>query len=124
MSYRRSLDLSELAEELDELRDRREFAAENPDDDDAEPLEADEEARYEALAGLESELGDLHIASRNKGPFIAEVDFEDYAAEVAEDLGVVSRDCAHYLDRARWADDLQSDYSSVEFDGETYYYSD
>lgn len=124
MSYGRrdTLDLHELAEELDDLRARRDFAAENPEDDDAEPLDDDEAERLEALESLESDLGDLHVADRNLSGFVSEDDFEDYAADMAVELGIIAEDKLFYLDREAWARDLRMDCSSVDFDGRTYYY--
>lgn len=116
MSRIRTLDLDTLADELDDLRTRNE----DPDD----KLDDDETERLAALEGLENDLGDLHVASRNKGPFIAEDDFEDYADEQAVELGIISREHRNYLDRERWANDLRSDYNCVDFDGTTFYYLD
>lgn len=116
------LDLKELAEELDELRARDEYADENPDDEDAEPLDDDERKRLEALANLESEIGDLHVASRNLSP-IHEDDFEEHAFDYGVGVGMFEDRIRPYIDRKMWADDLRSDYSSFEFDGETYYYA-
>jgi len=118
----RYLDLKELAEELDDLRARAEYADENPEDDDAEPLDDDERRRLADLEALESDLGDLHIASRDVSP-IHEFDFEDYAADMAVNTGMISEEMLPYLDRERWANDAQTNYSSFEFEGETYYYS-
>lgn len=53
--------------------------------------------------------------------------FQDYAIEFAEDIGVIDRDASwpnNYIDWERAADALQSDYSCVEVDGETYWYKD
>jgi len=119
----RYLDLKELAEELDDFRVRAEYADENPEDDDAEPLDDDERRRLADLEALESDLGDLHIASRDLGAAIPEDCFEDYAADMAVEIGMISEEMLPYFDRERWALAMQSDYSSFEFDGETYYYS-
>ena len=116
MSRINTLDLDTLADELDDLRARNE----DPDD----TLDESDTERLADLEGLENDLGDLHVASRNKGPFIEEGDWEDYAADQAEELGVISSEHRFYLDRERWANDLQSDYNSVDFDGTTFYYLD
>lgn len=50
--------------------------------------------------------------------------FETYAQELAEDIGAVSSDAtwpAYCIDWKRAARDLQMDYTSVEFDGVTYW---
>lgn len=54
---------------------------------------------------------------------IAESDFEDHARECAEQMGNVPD---HWpftcIDWERAASDLQTDYTSLTFDGDTYYY--
>lgn len=50
--------------------------------------------------------------------------FEDYAEELAEDIGAISRDYDWPLNCIDWekaARELQMDYSEVEFDGQTYW---
>lgn len=50
--------------------------------------------------------------------------FEDYARQLAEDLGAISKDATwpnNYIDWPRAAEALQMDYSSVDFDGVTYW---
>lgn len=50
--------------------------------------------------------------------------FEDYARELAEDIGAVNPDAAWPLSFIDWeaaADALRSDYFSVTFEGETYW---
>jgi len=109
---RDELDMDDLATELDELREAR---------DDGEEYDED---RLEALEDLEAELGNLN-AAREMGPFIAEGrSFEDYAMEVAEEiLGIdVSAWPAFHIDWERAANELQMDYTAVEFDGTTYLY--
>lgn len=115
MSY---LDLKELADELDDLRGR--------ENDEDWPLDEDDEDRLKALSKLEDELGDLHVASRYKSPMCSDSDWREYCEEMADDCGMCERNStlANYVDWDRWADDCQSDYSSVEFDGETYWYHD
>lgn len=59
--------------------------------------------------------------------FIADSHFEDYARELAEDIGAIKRgrDMDWPCNRIDWemaAEDLQQDYSQVEVDGETYWY--
>ena len=114
-----ALDLKALADELDDLRTRRD------DEDQDDPLDDGELERLKALEALENEIGDLHLAYRNQGPFIADgKDWEEYAEETAYDVGLCQRGStiANYVDWERWAEDLKMDYSSVEFDGETYWY--
>lgn len=56
---------------------------------------------------------------------IRETAFEDYARELAEDLGLVADDSkwpSCHIDWEAAAEALQIDYSEAEFDGVTYYY--
>lgn len=51
--------------------------------------------------------------------------FRDYAEELAEDIGAINSDAGwpnRCIDWARAARELQVDYSTVEFDGTTYWY--
>lgn len=57
--------------------------------------------------------------------FIADSHFEDYARELAEDIGAIDKDAGWpcgYIDWPRAAEALQIDYSSVEINGDTYWY--
>lgn len=50
--------------------------------------------------------------------------FEDYARQTAEDLGLIQEDAAWpacHIDWEAAADSLRMDYTSVEFDGVTYW---
>lgn len=51
--------------------------------------------------------------------------FEDYAQQYAEDMGAIGRDVswpATHIDWEAAANDLQTDYTSVEIDRDTYWY--
>jgi hypothetical protein len=55
--------------------------------------------------------------------FIPEDKFEDYAQELAEDIGAIDRDAGWPLQHIDWsaaADALRMDYTEYEFDGVTY----
>ncbi len=57
--------------------------------------------------------------------FINEDYFENYARELAEDIGAISRDAdwpTSCIDWGRAAQEVQIDYTSVEFGNTTYYY--
>lgn len=49
--------------------------------------------------------------------------FTDYAQELCEDIGDVPKDLPHYIeiDWTATARNIQADYTSVEFDGVTYW---
>lgn len=57
--------------------------------------------------------------------FIADTYFEEYAQELAEDIGAIDRNMnwpATHIDWETAARDLQIDYTSVEIDGNEYWY--
>lgn len=96
-------------------------------------LEADDERdeidteRMNAIAELASDLGfqGIRAASEDVGDFILESEFEDYARQLAEDIGAISSEGGwpiDYIDWERATDALRMDYSTVEFDGDTYYW--
>jgi hypothetical protein len=124
------------------LKDAKE-AAESPDGDggheekevlDAESgleaaesdfgtIEADELKQLEALR---DEIGESRGKINDEGgPFVHENDFEEYAQELAEDIGAIDRNASWPLGCIDWeraADELKMDYSSVEWNGDTYFY--
>lgn len=127
MSY--PLNIIELAEELEELRALAADAKENPEGVESEMIhefDEDEQERLEQLEAFESYIGcDLTYAASNGYTFIDEDDFEDYAREFAEGIGAVGDDNqwpVYCIDWERAARELATDYSSVEFEGHTYYY--
>ena len=106
------LNTRELDSELDELQSRF----------DEEGLEEDETDRLNALVALRDEIGSEW---RHGVTLIPEDEFEDYAREFAEDCFVGGGDknpLLNYVDWSKWADDVKMDYSSVDFDGNEYWY--
>lgn len=107
-------------------------------------------ARYEALDGIkdteefsEEEKAELAAISsflddvRGNGgdeqwngawypvTFIRDSHFEDYAEELAQDIGAISKDLQwplNYIDWPAAANALKQDYSTVDIDGTTYWY--
>lgn len=111
-----TLDLRDLADEFDALSE--ELTAEGRFDDD------ESERRYMALTALIDEIGDLHEASDRDPTLIPEDEFEDYARELAEDIGAISPDAqwpVYCIDWSQAARDLAQDYSLVAFDNAYYY---
>lgn len=102
-----SRDLIEVMEELEA--------------DDPAALDADE---VELLVAIR-ELSEEGIEDWQYGAgFIREDYFEEYAQELAEDIGAISPDAAwplSYIDWKAAAEALQQDYSEVSFLGRTYY---
>jgi exoribonuclease II len=106
--------ISELEDEIDDWKDGSDdWAANFPDD--AEELKA-----LRALVEAGEGLSDW----RHGVALIRESYFEDYARQFAEDIGAMEN-CdswpATCIDWERAANELQMDYSAVDFDGVTYY---
>jgi hypothetical protein len=58
---------------------------------------------------------------------IGDGDFEDYARDLAESIGAISSDSGWPIDYIDWsgaADALRSDYTTIEWDGDTYLTND
>lgn len=78
---------------------------------------------YDAIVNLENEINSREWNSGLQ--LIADSYFETYAREFAEDIGAISGDerwPATCIDWEKAASELQYDYSSIDFDGETYWY--
>jgi len=95
-----------------------------------ENLEADfdaaEQKELEELESLRDEIGESRgKISEDNGPFVHESDFEDYAMELADELGAIPRDASWPLTCIDWekaARELQYDYSTVTWQGTDYLY--
>lgn len=85
------------------------------------PAESQEELT--ALKELADEAGDF-ADWRYGEMLIRESYFENYAQELAEELGMMPEDASWPATCINWeqaANELQMDYTSVEFDGATYW---
>lgn len=92
-----------------------------------------DDEEQEELTKLEALLGDLcgnggdHQWEGGWYPsvLVAERSFEDYARELAAEIGAIPDD-AHWpctcIDWQKAASELQQDYSSIDYDGTTYWY--
>lgn len=90
-------------------------------EDHANIEEIEEYAKLQALC---DEAEDYASDWKYGATLIRDSHFEDYARELAEDTGAVSRDAQWPLQHIDWtaaADELKQDYTSVEFDGVTYW---
>lgn len=110
------MDINALLNRKVELIDLR-------DDDDYE-FAGHEELELDELLQLEVDLGcTLESADQNSLFFIDEDYFEDYARELAYDLGAINHVeewPACHIDWKAAADSLRYDYTEVEFQGNTY----
>ena len=118
MSY---LDTRELAERLSELEDLAEEAERVSEDGTAENLSADEEAELAELQSLRDDIG----SEWDYGATLIPVSmFEEYARELADDIGAIPSDAGwptYCIDWERAANDLAMDYTEVTYQGTDYY---
>ena len=110
------LDSRDLLERLEELEA-------DADDAGLDPGESDELTMLLALRDeTEGYAGD---SWRDGVFFVADWDFENYAQELAEDIGALPKDAGwptYCIDWDAAARDLRMDYTSCEIDGNTYWY--
>ena len=133
------IDTRELNERLDELErleqavtDARE-ALDNAEGDEAKDdaqdaldkaevdFGADEQEELKALRNLRDEVGGEW---RYGVTLIPENEFEDYCRELVEDIGDLPKGVPGYIviDWEATANNLRVDYSSVDYNGESYLY--
>ncbi len=87
-------------------------------------IENDDAAELTALQKLASEAADYCADWKYGESLIRDSYFKTYAQELAEDVGDVPKDLAWPFTCIDWdqaARELQYDYTSVEFDGVTYW---
>lgn len=144
-------DLSELATEFEELRDRQTEAdcdcGPHTDEfiqrgyvigagpsrvlvkcvihDETVALDDEETERLAALTDLDRQLFcDMEEYARNEPIMIADYEFEEYARELAHDVGWASSDDNNplmmHIDWEGWAESLRADYQEITFEGTTY----
>lgn len=108
-----TLDSRDLQQEIDDLE---------AEDSDDEPLEAEDVERLETLRDLAETVGGEWQYGVQ---LIPERDFKEYAQELAEELDLINAEASWPYTCIDWdqaTNDLRSDYSTVEFDGDTYLY--
>lgn len=89
-------------------------------DDAKADFGTDEQEELDELDELENEISDW----RHGETMIPESDFEDYARELAEDIGAIpdeNRWPCTYIDWERAARELAMDYTTVSYQGDDYY---
>ncbi|KKN09800.1 hypothetical protein LCGC14_1043080 [marine sediment metagenome] len=85
---------------------------------------ADEALDFAALVKFAAEGEDYAPDWAYSTALIRDSYFEEYAQELAEDIGAIKADAGWpcgYIDWERAARDLQMDYTCVDFDGVTYW---
>jgi uncharacterized protein (DUF885 family) len=103
----------------DEDLDNARFEAKSALDAAKEEFGEDEAAELAELEELESEISDFMHGET----MIEESDFEDYARQLAEDLGAIPDDAkwpCNCIDWAQAASELRVDYTSVTYQGTEY----
>ena len=124
-----TLDSRDVIARRDELVEEREALAAVSDDDNkgnAQPALMEwDEANAEELAALEAFIQDGSAEWDHGVTLVRETYFEDYAQELADDLGAIPKDARWPLTCIDWeqaARELRYDYTGADFDGVTYYY--
>ncbi|KKM86350.1 hypothetical protein LCGC14_1279740 [marine sediment metagenome] len=111
-----SRDIIERIEYLEDLKERTEL--------EGDPFDEDEDAELTNLKAVTDEAegysGDWKYGSQ----LIRDSYFEDYAQELAEDIGAIPQDLGWpctCIDWGRAVDELKVDYTCVDFDGVEYW---
>ncbi len=122
--------LDKLAEAKDAIEDEAEDCGEQEQEAHKEELkqaeealkEFDEDSDTKALLEFDEDGANNCVDWRHGETVIRESYFEDYCRGMLADVGDLPKDLPHYIviDWAATADNLKADYSSIEFDGETY----
>ena len=111
--------------ENDHVNDDGDIVFDIEAEDDYERFMAeDDKAEYAKLKAIEEEC-EGYPDWQYGTTFIRDSFFEDYARELAEDIGAIDRDQSwpnSYIDWGAAARALQMDYTSVEIDGEDWWY--
>jgi len=97
---------------------------ENDRDDKNVGLLEIEVAELEALTALADEASDYAPDWQYGATLIRDSYFEDYAQELAEDIGAIDSNATwpnNCIDWERATRELQMDYTEVDFDGVTYW---
>lgn len=121
------IDSRDIIERIKELEAEREDYEEARDKNIDRPWDEEQESDAEELKTLQ-ELADECSGYAEDWKYgvqlIRDSYFEDYARELAEDIGAISRDATWPNDCIDWeqaAKELQMDYASVEFGDVTYW---
>lgn len=109
-----------------------EFLYDLPDDTTAETYDPDEDKNGDRSVAVteRDDLRELERQGENYAPdwqygatLILESYFQEYAEQLAEDIGAVNKDATwpnNHIDWHAAAEELKGDYTSIDFAGETY----
>lgn len=113
-------DIVERAADIEE-----ELAFMDEADPDTAAIAAELREEMDALNKIAEDYGDYFDDSFRDGVQLIRDDyFEDYAEQLAEDIGAIDRSASWpltYIDWERAAAALQQDYTSIDIDGTTYW---
>lgn len=120
------MDSRDLVDALKECESELEGLGPNADSDPDTAADADElrqaiDALTDAIEAVEDGSGE---SAKDGVTIIRDDDFEDYARELAEDIGAIQSDAGwpmDYIDWERAADALKMDYSSITLGGYEYW---
>lgn len=130
------IDSREVIERINELEAEREELAEALSDAEVGPEaqaanealqawdDSDEAEELKNLKSLADEAEGYAADWRYGEALIRDSYFEDYAQQLAEDIGAIDRHASWpgtCIDWKEAAEQLQQDYTAVDFDGETYW---
>lgn len=120
--------IDELVSERDDLREAISDSETSEEREQAEAALAEWEAEnLKDLESVEAFAEDCENCADDwvhGVALIAESYFQEYAKQLAEDIGAVDRDAPWPLSRIDWdaaADDLKQDYTAVEWDDCTFF---
>lgn len=111
------LDSRDIIARIDELLERKD------DEEQTYPLNEEEAAELAALVALAEEAEGYADDWRHGATLIRETYFTDYTEELLQDIGDLPKNLPGYvvIDWEATARNIQVDYTSVEFDGVTYW---
>lgn len=120
------IDSRDMEKRIDELEEEEIAAKAGESDSEAGPdaMDADHAELLKALREVREACGREWIHGVT---YIRDSYFEDYARELADDIGAISKEATwpnSCIDWEEAASQLQQDYSSCEIDGTTYWYRD
>jgi hypothetical protein len=112
-----AIDSRDVIARIEELESEKEDCKENQE-------EFENQEELDSLIALQDQCEGYAVDWKYGETLIRDTYFQDYAKELASDIGAISHDEQWPLNCIDWeeaVDELQQDYTSVEFDGETYW---
>jgi hypothetical protein len=118
--YQDVMDSRDIIERMVTLQALKDAA----EDGSMDPMEENETEELAMLLALQDEAAGYAPDWEYGATLIRDSYFKEYAQELADDIGAIPNDAAWPLTCIDWdqaARELQQDYTSVEFDGVTYW---